>query len=265
MLPALAAFLGDRERVFVLTGAGCSTESGIPDYRDENGDWKHKRPVQYQDFVSREDVRKRYWARSLVGWARVGHAQPGRAHKALATLEGRGVVSALVTQNVDGLHQKAGSERVIDLHGRLEQVMCLSCGARVPRADVQARLVGMNPEWAHLNAPEAPDGDAKLEGPFDDFHICDCESCGGIMKPDVVFFGENVPKPRVDLAYEALRQSDALLAVGTSLMVFSGFRFCLAAHEAGTPIAIVNRGVTRADELASVKWNADCGDVLAGR
>lgn len=266
MTPVLREFFEAHPRVFVLTGAGCSTASGIPDYRDRDGTAKNRAPVTYQDFVSKESARRRYWARSVVGWARVGSAVPNRAHRALASLERVGVVTRLVTQNVDGLHQKAGSERVIDLHGRLERVMCVACGARTSRAEIQERLVAANPEWSRFDAPlpvdAAPDGDAKLEGPFDDFEIPACDACGGVLKPDVVFFGENVPKPRVDDAYQALADSDALLAIGTSLMVFSGYRFCLAARESKKPVAIVNRGVTRADDFAALKLDADCCDAL---
>lgn len=261
-MTSLDAFVKSAPRLFVLTGAGCSTASGIPDYRDEKGEWKHKRPVQFQDFVSSEATRRRYWARSLVGWARVSSARPAPAHQALAALERSGSVSALVTQNVDGLHQKAGSEAVIDLHGRLDTVRCLECGAASSRAVIQRELVSLNPRWARLDAADAPDGDAQLEGPFDDVRVPACHHCGGVLKPDVVFFGENVPKARVADCYAALAQSDGVLVVGSSLMVFSGYRFCLAAAEMGKPMALVNRGKTRADDLAHVKVEGDCGDVL---
>ena len=249
-------------RLFVLTGAGCSTAAGIPDYRDANGAWKHKPPVQFQDFMASPATRQRYWARSMVGWLRVAAAAPTAAHLALAALERSSVVAKLVTQNVDGLHQRAGSETVIDLHGRLDAVACMGCAARTPRAVLQAELVARNPRWAGLTADGAPDGDARLEGPFDDFDVPACVRCGGILKPDVVFFGENVPKPRVTECYEALAAADGLLVVGSSLMVFSGYRFCLAAAEAGKPLAVVNRGRTRADEIATVKVDGDCGEIL---
>lgn len=258
----LAAFIRAAPRLFVLTGAGCSTASGIPDYRDASGAWKHKPPVQFQDFMGSPATRRRYWARSMVGWLRVAAAEPAAAHAALADLERRGAVRTLVTQNVDGLHQKAGSDAVVDLHGRLDRVVCTACGARTSRALVQDELVARNPRWAGLTAAGAPDGDARLEGPFDDFDVPVCARCSGILKPDVVFFGENVPKARVAACYESLAAADAVLVVGSSLMVFSGYRFCLAAAEAGKPVAVVNRGRTRADELAALKIDGDCGEVL---
>lgn len=259
---SLGAFVRSAPRLFVLTGAGCSTASGIPDYRDEKGEWKHKPPVQFHDFIGSHATRQRYWARSLVGWARVAAARPAPAHTALAALEKSGAVRSLVTQNVDGLHQKAGSRTVIDLHGRLDTVRCLECGAAVSRAAIQEELVARNPRWAHMNAVDAPDGDARLEGPFDDVVIPVCRACGGMLKPDVVFFGENVPKARVADCYAALAAADGVLVVGSSLMVFSGYRFCLAAAEMGKKVALVNRGKTRADDLAHVKVEGDCGDVL---
>lgn len=259
---SLEAFIRAAPRLFVLTGAGCSTASGIPDYRDASGAWKHKPPVQFQDFMGAFATRQRYWARSMVGWLRVSAAEPAAAHAALADLERRGAVLKLVTQNVDGLHQKAGSEAVIDLHGRLDRVVCMGCGARTSRALMQDDLVARNPGWAGLTAAGAPDGDARLEGPFDGFDVPGCARCSGILKPDVVFFGENVPRPRVAECYEALAASDGLLVVGSSLMVFSGYRFCLAAAEAGKPVAVVNRGRTRADEIAALKVDGDCGEIL---
>jgi NAD-dependent SIR2 family protein deacetylase len=264
MSGSLAALIANAPRLFVLTGAGCSTKAGIPDYRDEKGEWKNRPPVQFQDFVGSEAARRRYWARSLVGWARVSAARPTAAHLALAALERKGAVSSLVTQNVDGLHQKAGSEAVIDLHGRLDTVRCLDCGDKVSRAALQTDLISRNPRWVGADGVSAPDGDAQLEGPFDDFDVPGCAACGGVLKPDVVFFGENVPKARVADCYAALEGSDALLVVGSSLMVFSGYRFCLAAREMGKPLALVNRGRTRADDLAHVKEEGDCGEILSG-
>lgn len=259
----LADFVAASRRLFVLTGAGCSTESGIPDYRDIDGEWKHRRPVQYRDFVESDPVRKRYWARSMVGWRRVGQALPNAAHRALADLERSGRVHWLVTQNVDGLHQRADSRRVIDLHGRIDRVICLHCRKVTPRAGLQARLVGDNPDWAELDAVSAPDGDALLEGrEFGSFRVPDCERCGGTLKPDVVLFGEGVPRSRVTLAMERLQESDALLVVGSSLMVWSGYRFARLAAERGKPVAAINLGRTRADELLSVKLTASCGWTL---
>ncbi len=261
-MTALGAFVRRAPRLFVLTGAGCSTASGIPDYRDESGAWKHKPPVQFGDFIASAATRQRYWARSLVGWTRVAGARPTGAHIALASLERMGAVSTLVTQNVDGLHQRAGSRAVIDLHGRLDTVRCLSCGHCISREALQTELIARNPRWAGATATEAPDGDARLDGPFDDFDVPACARCGGVLKPDVVFFGENVPKARVAACYAALAAADGVLVVGSSLMVFSGFRFCLAAAELGKPLALVNRGKTRADGLAHLKVEGECGDVL---
>jgi NAD-dependent SIR2 family protein deacetylase len=262
-LAALADWVTDKPRLLVLTGAGCSTGSGIPEYRDDNGDWKHRRPVPFADFVASERVRRRYWARSLVGFARMSGARPNPAHLGLARLEQAGFVRSLVTQNVDGLHQRAGSRAVLDLHGRIDSVVCLDCGGHVSRADLQELLVAWNPRHAGLTAAATPDGDAALEGDFDDFRVPDCPCCGGMLKPDVVLFGENVPRPRVDSVLEALAGCDALLVVGSSLMVFSGYRFCLAARAIGKPVAAINRGKTRADDLFDLKLETDCGDAVA--
>jgi NAD-dependent SIR2 family protein deacetylase len=267
----LSAFIRRHPRLLVLTGAGCSVASGIPEYRDHDGAWKSRPPVRYADFVASPAVRRRYWARSVFGWERVAGAQPGSVHRALARLEQAGHARAVVTQNVDVLHQRAGSRRVIDLHGRLDEVECLDCGARIRRADMQALLLAWNgPFLAALgDAPGAtaaarPDGDVQLEADFADFRVPDCPSCGGVLKPAVVFFGENVPRARVDATLCALAAADALLVVGSSLMVFSGFRFCLAAREMGKPVAAVNLGRTRADELLSLKVASDCGPALEG-
>ncbi|MDR0182264.1 NAD-dependent protein deacetylase [Lysobacter arvi] len=260
----LRQWLAPFARVFVLTGAGCSTNSGIPDYRDADGQWKRTPPVTFQAFTGDAYVNARYWARSFIGWPRIHDARPNAVHDALAQWESRGNVSMLLTQNVDGLHQRAGSRRVIDLHGRLDGVVCLQCRAESPRATLQARLADANPEWAHLDATTAPDGDANLEGhDFSRFQVPACEACGGMLKPDVVFFGENVPRDRAVRAGEALKASDAMLVVGSSLMVYSGFRFARMAHEAGIPLAILNRGRTRADELATLKIEAEAGAVLS--
>ena len=260
----LAEFIQRYPKLFVLTGAGCSTASGIPDYRDENGDWKQAQPVLFQAFVGDLHTRRRYWARSLIGWRRFGHARPNDAHRALARLEHEGRAELLVTQNVDGLHQSAGSIRVIDLHGRLDQVRCLGCERRSDREYLQSRLVDLNPSWGRLDARDAPDGDANLDGvDFSSFKIPACEHCGGILKPDVVFFGESVPRERVTAAMDAVERADAMLVIGSSLMVYSGFRFVQAASKAGKPIAAVNLGRTRADELLALKVNQPCVAALA--
>ena len=259
----LEDFITAHRRLFVLTGAGCSTGSGIPDYRDEQGAWKRTPPVTYQAFVGDGITRRRYWARSLVGWPRIAQAQPNAAHRALAALEAQGRCSQLLTQNVDGLHQAAGSRAVIDLHGRLDAVVCLGCGASSSRADVQRRLAEANPAWAGLAAGAAPDGDADLEDrDFATFQVPACDACGGMLKPDVVFFGENVPRARVDAAMARLAQADGMLVVGSSLMVYSGLRFVHAAVRAQIPVAAVNLGRTRADDLLRFRMAAPCGDAL---
>jgi NAD-dependent SIR2 family protein deacetylase len=248
--------------VLVLTGAGVSTESGIPDYRDERGQWKRSPPMQYREFVGSEARRRRYWARSLLGFKVLGRARPNLAHRAITALEQRGLVAGTVTQNVDGLHQAAGAQHVIDLHGRIDGVVCLSCGARRSRAGLQEELEALNPAWAELAGVIAPDGDAD-PGAADDseFRVVSC-SCGGLLKPDVVFFGENVPKERVAAAMAGLEAARSLLVVGSSLMVFSGYRFARAAARLGRPIAVLNRGDTRADALARVKVEAEAGFAL---
>jgi NAD-dependent SIR2 family protein deacetylase len=194
---SLEDFIDRHRRLFILTGAGCSTPSGIPDYRDADGQWKRDQPVTYQAFMGEEKTRRRYWARSLIGWRLMRQAGPNDAHRALAALEARGRTELLLTQNVDRLHQAAGSERVIDLHGRIDRVRCMDCEARSPREALQDDLSRLNPDWFDLDAAEAPDGDADLEGAdFSSFVIPPCRRCGGLLKPDVVFFGENVPRRR---------------------------------------------------------------------
>ena len=264
-LSSLRGFLDRHERLFVLTGAGCSTDSGIPDYRDAEGEWKRpSRPVMFGDFMSDQATRRRYWARGLVGWHHLGRAAPNDAHRALARLERAGRVELLVTQNVDRLHQAAGSEAVVDLHGRADVVRCMSCERRVPRSDLQAELVCLNPAWADFDASAAPDGDADLARvDYASFAVPDCAACGGTLKPDVVFFGESVPRERVARAMEALADADAVLVIGSSLMVYSGYRFVRAAAEAGKPIAAVNLGRTRADEVLTLKVDAACAAALA--
>lgn len=260
----LASWLDRHRRWFVLTGAGCSTASGIPDYRDHNGAWKRKQPVLLQSFVGDDAARARYWARSLIGWRSFAAARPNEAHYALARLEAAGRVAQLVTQNVDRLHQAAGSCAVIDLHGRLDRVTCLGCGAASERAAWQERLAHANPAWTALAATLAPDGDADLEGhDFSRFAVPSCTQCGGIVKPDVVFFGEAVPSARVDAALHALAQADAMLIVGSSLMVYSGYRFARAAAARGMPIVAINLGHTRADALLAAKFEVPCAQALA--
>ena len=261
---SLSDFVARHQRLFVITGAGCSTDSGIPDYRDTNGDWKRTPPVTYQAFVGSLATRQRYWARSLVGWRRFGRAVPNAAHHALARLEQQGKMTLLLTQNVDRLHQAAGHRNVIDLHGRMDVIRCLDCEQRLARDDFQSEMLEMNADWANLDAADAPDGDADLEAQdFSSFDIPSCRHCGGMLKPDMVFFGENVPRDRVDEGIRALHEADAVLVVGSSLMVFSGYRFVNAAARAGKPIAMVNIGRTRADELLTLKVEQPCAQALA--
>ncbi|MEA3251518.1 MAG: NAD-dependent protein deacetylase [Pseudomonadota bacterium] len=261
---ALQAFAERYPRLMVLTGAGVSTDCGIPDYRDAMGAWKRSPPVRHQAFMASAATRQRYWARSLIGFRAIEVARPGPAHRALARLEALGHVTALVTQNVDGLHQRAGSRRVIDLHGRAEIVRCMGCGASRMRHALHRELAERNPDWLRLDAAAGPDGDADLDGlDFSRFEILDCTRCGeGIWKPDVVFFGDNVPRTRVDAAFAALAEADALLVAGSSLMVYSGFRFARQAARDGKPIACVNRGHTRGDPLYSLKLDAATGETL---
>jgi NAD-dependent SIR2 family protein deacetylase len=260
---ALSEFIERYSRLFVLTGAGCSTDSGIPDYRDAEGGWKRAQPVTFQAFMGNAQTRQRYWARSLVGWQRLRRATPNDAHRALVRLERQGRVDLLVTQNVDRLHQAAGSVGVIDLHGRIDLVRCMACGHRLPRKDLQDELLLRNPAWAELDAREAPDGDADLEArDFSGFDVLPCHHCGGLLKPDVVFFGESVPRDRVDTAMRRLQEADAMLVVGSSLMVYSGYRFARAAALAGKPIAAVNLGRTRADDLLALKVTQPCAAAL---
>ncbi|MDV2080820.1 NAD-dependent protein deacetylase [Marinobacter xestospongiae] len=259
---ALAEFLAHYPRLFVLTGAGISTGSGIPDYRDHNGQWKRRPPVQHQAFMTDAAVRQRYWARSLVGWPVIRNARPNAAHQALVALDGQWGFTTLVTQNVDRLHQRAGSQRVVDLHGRADEVVCMGCEWRGSRDQVHRWCEDLNPAFAGLSAAPAPDGDADLEVATGHFEVADCPCCGGILKPDVVFFGDFVPGERVATALDTLRQSAGLLVIGSSLMVYSGFRFCRYASEWGKPIATLNLGRTRADELAALSLRAPIAETL---
>lgn len=262
-LAPLLDFLVCHPRLLVLTGAGCSTAAGIPDYRDAEGAWKRDEPMRFQLFVADELARKRYWARSMVGWRTMAQARPTAAHRALARLESAGRIRLLVTQNVDGLHDAAGSAGVIDLHGRIDTVCCLGCGSRSPRPVLQEELARRNPSWAVLDARSAPDGDSDLDRlDFAPFDVPACSRCGGLLKPDVVFFGESVPRERVAAVRAALAQADAMLVAGSSLMVYSGYRFVEDAVAAGKPVAVVNIGRTRADHLLTLKVEYDVGRAL---
>ena len=219
-------------------------------------------PMQARQFLAEPAARARYWARSMLGWPRIAAARPNDAHRALATLERSNALTGVITQNVDGLHQAAGSLRVVELHGALARVRCLDCGAHEPRKSLQERLHAENPGWDAHSAPLAPDGDADLEAALSTFRIPPCLDCGGVLKPDVVFFGENVSRPVVDAAWSLFDEADALLVVGSSLTVYSGFRFVRRAAERGIPVAIVNIGPTRGDEHAAVRIDARLGDLL---
>jgi NAD-dependent SIR2 family protein deacetylase len=263
--PALDLLAG--RPLVALTGAGLSTDSGIPDYRGPGS--PRRTPMTYQEFHSGEPARRRYWARSHVGWSRMARAVPNDGHRALAALERAGRLRGLITQNVDGLHTEAGSREVIDLHGRIADVTCLGCGQRSPRAELAGRLTALNPGFVAAAGPavERPDGDAELDPDLvAGFRVADCAACGGVLKPDVVFFGENVPRERVAHAYamvDALPPADgALLVAGSSLTVMSGLRFVRHAHRNDTPVVIVNRGATRGDPLATVLVDAGCSQVL---
>lgn len=268
----LTDFIARAKRLVVLTGAGCSTESGIPDYRSPGGAWTRHKPIYYNAFVRSAEVRRFYWARSYRGWPRFERARPNAAHHALAELEARGGVHQLITQNVDDLHQEAGSRAVVQLHGRNRVVVCLECDGEFPRAEMQERLRERNAQWLEraqwdrLQADEAdfaPDGDADVaQHVIAGFEVPECHRCGGVLKPAVVFFGESVPRPKVDYAMSRVDEADALLVVGSSLTVWSGFRFAKRAHERRVPIAIVNIGPTRADGLATLKIEEKCGEVL---
>lgn len=262
-LHRLVGFIRENNPLFVLTGAGCSTESGIPDYRDTNGEWKHARPVQYQEFVQHYTMRQRYWARSMVGYHRIANAIPNYAHQTLAELEHRSFVSFLVTQNVDGLHQKAGQRNVVELHGSLAMVRCLNCDYRYQRKQIQSTLAELNPSFRQYCADAAPDGDAQLEqANLAGFGVPDCVRCGGILKPDVVFFGESVPKERVTSAFSSLQRARGMVIVGTSLFIYSGYRFVRFASDNNIPIAAINLGATRADKDFAIKLEQNCAEVL---
>lgn len=260
---ALVSLLRGR-RVVALTGAGISTESGIPDYRGPKTRHKARNPIQYRAFVGSAEAQARYWARSVVGWPRMSAAQPNPAHRALAELERAGLLAGIITQNVDRLHARAGSRRVVELHGALAEVRCLSCGLIEDRDALQARLLAANPGWQVRTPAElAPDGDAELQQALiDGFEAVGCLSCAGVLKPDVVFFGENVSKPVTAAAWRLYAEAEVLLVVGSSLTVFSGYRFVRRAAAESVPVAIVNLGPTRGDHAASVRVDGEAGAVL---
>jgi NAD-dependent SIR2 family protein deacetylase len=247
----------------ILSGAGLSTESGIPDYRGPTGLARNAQPMTYQAFTGGAAARQRYWARSHLGWRHIAGAAPNAGHRAVAELERRGRLAGIITQNVDGLHQAAGSRQVIELHGSLDRVRCLGCAARTPRADLDRRLAAANPGWTGRVSAVNPDGDVVLpDDQVREFRVVDCTGCGGLLKPDVVFFGENVPRPRVDECYALVGRSAALVVLGSSLTVMSGYRFVRHAARLGVPVVIVNQGRTRGDADAAITIDAPLGEAL---
>ena len=249
--------------VLVLSGAGLSTESGIPDYRGPTGLARRATPMTYQTFTASADARRRYWARSHLGWRHIGRAVPNRGHHAVAELGRRRLLAGVITQNVDGLHQAAGACEVTELHGSLHRVVCLSCGQRTARTDLHRRLAAANPGWDAGPALINPDGDAVLtDGATESFRVVDCASCDGVLKPDVVFFGENVPRPRVQACYTMVERASSLVVLGSSLTVMSGFRFVRHAAKVPAPVVIVNQGPTRGDAYATATLDAPLGQVL---
>ena len=262
-LPALAEFLGAHRRVLVLTGAGCSTGSGIPAYRDGEGRWLQRRPILYPDYIASAATRRRYWARSYFGWPTISAARPNAGHHALSRLARAGRVGAVVTQNVDGLHRRAGQPTVLELHGRLDQARCLDCGQVEAREDLQLRLATLNEKWRGRVLGINADGDAELDArDWPGFEVAACESCGGRLKPEVVFFGESIPAQTRDRLARELDQANAVLTVGSSLVVGSAFRLVREAAKGGLPVVALNRGRTRADRWLRFKVDADCVTAL---
>ncbi|MDR6958525.1 NAD-dependent SIR2 family protein deacetylase [Pseudomonas brassicacearum] len=251
-------------RFLVLTGAGISTPSGIPDYRDRDGVRRGRQPMMYQEFLAQAEARRRYWARAMLGWPRVRQARPNVAHEALAQLQAQQRITGLITQNVDTLHDQAGSQDVIELHGSLHRVLCLDCDQRSERQQIQLLMEAQNPYLAGVDAVQAPDGDTLLDPAFEArFQVPHCPHCGGErLKPDVVFFGENVAPLTATRAMRAVEQADGLLVVGSSLMAYSAFRLCRAIKDQGKPLLAINRGKTRADELLDLKLEEPCEQLL---
>lgn len=250
-------------RVVVLTGAGISTDSGIPDYRGPETRRRARNPIQYRAFISDPEARMRYWARSSIGWQRIAEAQPNAGHRALAALEQAGIVTGIITQNVDRLHHAAGSQRVVELHGALGEVSCLDCGTLEARTSLQQRLLNANPGWAAQPATFAPDGDADLAPERTrSFQVPACQTCAGVLKPNVVFFGESVPRTRVDAAWALFDQADLLLVAGSSLTVYSGYRFVRKAAQANKPVVILNLGPTRGDREATLRFDVPLSAIL---
>jgi NAD-dependent SIR2 family protein deacetylase len=264
-LEALAELVGGGD-VVVLSGAGLSTDSGIPDYRGATGSLRRHTPMTYQTFTRDPRGRHRYWARSFVGWRQIRGARPNAGHAAVADLQRAGLLSGVITQNVDGLHQAAGTRDVVELHGGLDRTICLACGDVADRGVLDARLRAANPEFGPRTDEINPDGDAELpDEVLDGFVMVDCGACGGgPLKPDVVFFGETVPRDRVDTCFDLVDNARSLLVLGSSLTVMSGYRFVLRAAKLGIPVAVVTVGPTRGDAKADVRLDAPLGVVLPG-
>ena len=259
----LVEYFQRHDRWVLLTGAGISAGSGIPTYRDARGQWLRTTPIQHQEFINHPSKRQRYWGRSMVGWPGVRDARPNPIHLAVTRLESLNRVTLIITQNVDRLHQRAGSQQVIDLHGRLDRVCCLDCGAGYEREYVQQQLLRLNPHHCDFSVQPRPDGDADLsDADVASIRPFDCEACGGMLMPDVVFFGGSVPRARVEACEQALRECHGLLVVGSSLQVYSGFRFCKQAHAMGKPIVVLNEGITRADAFADLKITDNALNIL---
>jgi NAD-dependent SIR2 family protein deacetylase len=266
-LRQLITHLSSKRNIWVLSGAGISAPSGIPTYRDHRGDWQAGDPIQHNDFISKKSARQRYWARSMAGWKLNARAKANAAHNAVTKLQQNGYVSQIVTQNVDRLHTLSGATNVIDLHGRIDQIVCLECKDITTRANFQPRLVEINPKlerYINTNSGKMlPDGDAHI----DDFelslvNIPPCENCGGVLMPDVVFFGGTVPKKRVETAFDTLAKSDCILVIGSSLTVFSGFRFPRWAHQNNLPLYAINQGEMRGADMFDLIVQESCEDVL---
>lgn len=260
----LADFIRNHPRLFVLTGAGISTDSGIPAYRDAEGNWRSPPPVMHQEFMTKPYVRQRYWARSLAGWHTMRDAKPNHAHRILAAMEKAGLIELVVTQNVDRLHQKAGSQQVIDLHGRADVVACMDCDADVSREQMHDWCRTLNPGFHAPDAPARPDGDSDFEADFSHFSVPSCPHCQGTLKARVVYYGDNVPKETVYEAMDALERSKAMLSIGSSLQVFSGYRFNRHAAAQGIPQSALTQGITRADDLLQLKLDAAIIPTLEG-
>jgi len=261
-LGMLADLVADGD-VVILSGAGLSTESGIPDYRGPSGLARRAEPMTYQAFTGDAAARQRYWARSHRGWQHIAAARPNAGHHAVAELDRRGLLAGIITQNVDGLHQAAGAHQVVELHGSLARVLCLGCGQRTSREELDGRLRAANPGWHARVSQINPDGDAILaDDEVARFRVVDCESCGGLLKPDVVFFGENVPRPRVDTCFALVERAGALVVLGSSLTVMSGYRFVRHAAKLAVPVVIVNHGPTRGDAQARLVLDAPLGRTL---